>query len=55
VVSLGKVVAVLSVVAVVMAVGTLILLWTMKERPAAVSQGTNTFTHTWKEETKTEI
>lgn len=29
------------------AVGTLILLWTVEEGPTAVSQGTNTFTHTW--------
>lgn len=40
--------AVLSAVAVVMAVSALILLWTMEERPAAVSQGANTLTHTVK-------
>lgn len=40
--------AVLGAVAVVMAVGTLVLLWTMEERPAAVSQGANTLTHTIK-------
>lgn len=38
--------AVLGAVAVMMAVGTLVLLWTVKEGPAAVSQGANTFTHT---------
>lgn len=37
VVALGEVMAVLGAVTVVMAVGALVLLWTMKERPAAVS------------------
>lgn len=48
VISLGLVVAVLGAVAVVMAVGTLILLWTVEEGPAAVSQGANALTHTIK-------
>lgn len=45
VVSLGQIVAILGVVAVVMAVSTLVLLRTMEERPAAVSQGANTLSH----------
>lgn len=39
--------AVLGAVAMMMAVGTLVLLWTVEEGPAAVTQGTNTFTRTW--------
>lgn len=46
VVSLRQVVAVLGAVTVMMAVGTLVLLWTVKEGPAAVSQGANAFTDT---------
>lgn len=53
VVSLREVMAVLGAVAVMMAIGTLILLWTVKEGPAAVSQGANTFTHTF--ETRLEV
>lgn len=39
--------AVLGAVAVMMAIGTLVLLWTVEEGPAAVTQGANTFTRTW--------
>lgn len=38
--------AVLGSVAVMMAVGTLVLLGTVQEGPAAVSHWANTFTHT---------
>lgn len=47
VVSLRQVMAVLGGVAMMMAVGTLVLLGTVQEGPAAVSQWANTFTHTW--------
>lgn len=53
VVSLGQVVTVLSAVAVVMAVCTLVLFWTVKERPAAVSQGANALTHTFEKRVET--
>jgi hypothetical protein len=46
VVSLGQVMAVLGDVTVVVAVGTLILLWAVEEGPAAVSLGTHSLTHT---------
>lgn len=39
--------AVLGAVAVMMAIGTLVLFWTVEEGPTAVTQGANTFTHTW--------
>lgn len=38
--------AVLGAVAMVMAISTLILFWTVEEGPTAVSQGTDTFTGT---------
>lgn len=44
--------AVLSAVTVVMPVSTLVLLWTVEERPTAVSQGANALTHTWETKLK---
>lgn len=39
--------AVLGAVAMMVAVGTLVLLWTVEEGPTAVTQGANAFTRTW--------
>lgn len=46
VISLRQVMAVLGAVAVMVAVGTLVLLRAVQEGPAAVPRGTNTFTNT---------
>lgn len=39
--------AVLGAVAMMMAISTFVLFWTVEEGPTAVSQGANTYTHTW--------
>lgn len=39
--------AVLGAVAMMMAISTFVLFWTVEEGPTAVSQGANTFAHTW--------